>query len=65
MVFLPGVGITRKARSIRHHWSDVHVPIVVKPDGYDTVVSDLQSALGSARIPVRSEDAPRVLSLPA
>lgn len=65
MIFLPAVGITRKARSLRHHWSDVHVPIVVKPDGYDTVVSDLQAALGAASISVRSEDAPRVLSLPA
>ena len=25
MLVLPGVGISRKARSIRHHWSDVTV----------------------------------------
>ena len=32
MLFLPGVGITRKARSIHHGWSDVHIPIVVVRD---------------------------------
>jgi hypothetical protein len=33
LIFLAGVGITRKSRSRRHGWSDVHVPIVVKPGG--------------------------------
>jgi hypothetical protein len=65
MVFLPGVGISRKVRSARHRWSDVHIPIVVKPDGYDTIVSDLQETLRIARIHVEPKDAPRVLSLPA
>lgn len=35
------------------------------PGGYDTIVSDLQQNLRTARIPVRSEAAPRVLSVPA
>jgi hypothetical protein len=65
MLFLPSVGISRKARSVRHHWSDVHIPIVVKPDGYDAIASDLLTTLRAAGIMVRSEDAPRVLSLPA
>jgi hypothetical protein len=65
LVFLPGVGISRKARSVRHGWSDVHIPIVVKPDGYDTIVTDLQETLRAAGIPVHAEDAPRVLSVPA
>jgi hypothetical protein len=65
LLFLPAVGITRKIRSVRHGWSDVHVPIVVKPEGYDQTVSDLQQALASVGLVVEAEDAPAVLSLPA
>lgn len=65
LLFLPAVGISRKARSVRHRWSDIHIPIVVKPRGYDQLVADLQEVLGSAGLPVKAEDAPRVLSLPA
>ncbi len=65
MLFLPAVGISRKVRSARHRWGDVHIPIVVKPDGYDAIVSDLEQALVTASIPVRAEPAPRVLSVPA
>jgi hypothetical protein len=65
LVFLAGVGITRKIRSRRHGWSDTHVPIVVKPDGYEQLVVDLQVALASAELPVTAEDAPWVLTLPA
>ncbi|HEX7472859.1 MAG TPA: hypothetical protein VF323_07235, partial [Candidatus Limnocylindrales bacterium] len=48
LVFLAGVGIARKIRSRRHGWSDAHVPIVVKPGGYDRLVADLRDALESA-----------------
>ena len=65
LVFLAGVGVTRKIRSRRHGWSDTHVPIVVKPGGYDRMVADLQDALASADLPVAAEDAPWVLTLPA
>jgi hypothetical protein len=65
LLFLPAVGITRKVRSVRHGWSDVHVPIVVKPKGYDQTVSDLQEALAAVGSEVEAEDAPAVLSAPA
>jgi Mg2+ and Co2+ transporter CorA len=65
MLFLPAVGISRKARSIRHGWSDAHIPIVAKPGGYDQIVSDLQHALTTAGVPVEAEDEPAVLSAPA
>ena len=65
LVFLAGVGIVRKVRSARHGWADVHVPIVVKPDGYDEVVRDLHDALVGAGLEVTAEDAPRVLTVPA
>jgi hypothetical protein len=65
LVFLAGVGIVRKIRSRRHGWSDTHVPIVVKPGGYDRLVVDLQHAVASADIPTTARDAPWVLTLPA
>jgi hypothetical protein len=65
LIFLAGVGIVRKVRSRRHGWSDIHVPIVMKPGGYDTVVHDLVDALASAGLEVSARDAPRVLTAPA
>ncbi len=65
LLFLPAVGISRKVRSVRHGWSDTHIPIVVKPKGYDQTVTDLAAVLDEAGLPVRAEDAPAVLSLPA
>ncbi|HEY5435944.1 MAG TPA: hypothetical protein VIK13_11985 [Candidatus Limnocylindrales bacterium] len=65
LIFLAGVGVTRKIRSARHGWSEVHVPIVVKPDGYDQLVADLHDAVASADLPTTAADANRVLTLPA
>lgn len=65
LIFLAGVGIARKVRSKRHGWSDTHVPIVVKPGGYDQMVADLHDALVSAALPTAAEDAPWVLTVPA
>ena len=65
LIFLAAVGIVRKIRSKRHGWSDIHVPIVVKPGGYDQLVADLEDALASAKLAVTASDAPRVLTVPA
>ncbi len=65
LVFLAIVGIARKIRSKRHGWADDHVPIVVKPGGYDRLVDDLRGALTSEGIPADTEDAPWVLTMPA
>ncbi len=65
LLFLGAVGIVRKVRSRRHGWSDVHVPIVVKPGGYEQMVLDLQQALAGADVPATAQDAPWVLTLPA
>ncbi len=65
LIFLAAVGMTRKARSKRHHWQDVHVPIVMEPGGYDELAADLEDCLRNADLPVVSRDAPRVLSAPA
>ncbi len=65
VLFLAGVGVARKVRSLRNGWSDTHIPIVMTPGGYDRTASDLQDALRSAGIAVLSAEAPRVLTFPA
>lgn len=65
LVFLAGVGIARKVRSIRHGWSDTHVPIVVKEGAYERLVVDLRDALAGADMPFEAREAPWVLTLPA
>lgn len=65
LLFLASVGIARKVRSQKNGWSDAHVPIVVKPGGYDQMVVDLRDALARVDLTVVEEDAPRVLTVPA
>jgi hypothetical protein len=65
LIFLAGVGIVRKIRSRRHGWSDIHVPIVAKPGGYDQLVADLDDSLESAGLAAKVADAPWVLTVPA
>lgn len=48
---------------VRRH-ETAHVPIAIKPGGYETVVSDLSQALGRAGIRVRRQSAPWALALP-
>lgn len=58
------VGIARKIRSLSKKWEDQHIPLVIKPGAYEAVLSDLGSALGDAGLPVRAQDAGRLLSGP-
>lgn len=64
VLFLPAVGIVRKVRSVSRGWSDTHVPIVVKPGGYERMVDDLKTALAGVDLPVTARPAPAVLSTP-
>jgi hypothetical protein len=64
IVFLAGLSLVRKASSMARRWQDAHVPVIVKPGGYDRVVADLESVLDAAGLDTRREAAPRVLSLP-
>jgi hypothetical protein len=64
IVFLGGVSLVRKAMSLARRWQDAHVPVIVKPGGYERVVADLESVLDEAGLDVRREPAPRALSLP-
>jgi hypothetical protein len=65
LVFLAVVGVVRKARSFSKRWTDAHIPIVVRPGGYDQVVADLEDALEQAGLEVTRRAAPGVLSAPA
>ena len=65
LVFLAVVGAIRKGRTLIKRWSDAHVPIVVKPGGYQQMVADLEEALEQAGLEVAERPAPSILSLPA
>jgi hypothetical protein len=64
LVLLAVVGTARKARVLFKRWSDAHIPIVVRPGGYDRVVSDLERALDDAGLAVTRHEAPAVLAMP-
>jgi hypothetical protein len=65
LVFMAGVGVVRKFRSLHHGWVETHVPIVAVPGRYDEMVDDLQRGLTADGTKVDERDAPRVLTLPA
>jgi len=65
LVFLAVVGVARWVRSLARRWTDAHIPIVVRPGGYDTVVADLEDALDQAGLAVNRRPAPAVMSVPA
>lgn len=58
------VSLLRKLRSLARRWEDAHVPVIVKPGGYDRVLADLRAVLGGAGLAVQPRPAPAVLSLP-
>jgi hypothetical protein len=64
LVFLALMAIVRKVRSLLERAKDTHVPVLVKPGGYDAVVTDLEDALDKAGLDVHRERAPRALALP-
>jgi hypothetical protein len=64
MGFLAIVSIIRKMSSLARRHEVGHVPLIVKPGGYDTVLDDLERVLRAAEIDVRREPAPRILSTP-
>jgi hypothetical protein len=64
LVFLAVIGIVRKTRATVKRWSDAHVPVVVRPGGYERMVADLESALDDAGLAVDRRDAPGILAVP-
>jgi hypothetical protein len=65
LVFLAGLAVTRKARSLAKGWTDAHVPLVVKPGAYEEVARDLDAAVTAAGLEGEPRAAPAVMSTPA
>lgn len=64
LIWLMIVAPITKLLAIAHRHESAHVPIAVKPGGYDTVVDDLRAALERAGLEVRHTFAPWPLTLP-
>ena len=65
ILFLLVVAPTFKVRTIVKRWEDAHIPIIVKPDGYEQVAGELEQAIDSAGLNLQRARAPRVLEVPS
>ena len=65
LLFLAGLAIWRKARSLARRRTDAHVSLVVIPGAYDAVADDLDRALTAAGLEVEPVAAPAAMSKPA
>jgi hypothetical protein len=54
-----------KIRTIVKRWEDAHIPIVVKPGGYEQVAAELEAAVDSAGLNLERARAPRILEVPS
>jgi len=64
LVLLALVGTWRKLVSLAHRWTDAHIPVIVKPRGYDAVLDDVIAGLRHAGLDVDASDAGVLLSGP-
>lgn len=64
IVVLAFVALTRRLRAMSRRWVDAHLPVIVQPDGYDTVVEVLHRELAAAGLPTTVRPAPQLVSLP-
>jgi hypothetical protein len=64
LILLGLVGVARFLHHLVLRWSDAHIPIVVRPGGYDRVLVDLERALDDAGLDMTRRPAPAVLAVP-
>jgi hypothetical protein len=64
LVLLALVGIARFVHHLARRWADAHVPVIVRPGGYERVVADLERALDDAGLSVDRRPAPAILAVP-
>jgi hypothetical protein len=64
LVILAAVGLVRWVHHRAIGWVDAHVPIIVRPGGYDRVVTDLEAALDDAGLAVDRRPAPLAMAAP-
>lgn len=65
ILFLLIVAPIFKLRTIIKRWEDAHIPIVIKPDGYEQVAGELEAAVDGAGLELTRVRAPRVLEAPS
>ncbi len=65
LLFLLIVAPIFKLRTIVKRWEDAHIPIVVKPGGYEQMAGELEAAVDAAGLDLERARAPRVLELPS
>lgn len=65
LLFLAGLSIWRKGRSLARGWTDAHVPIVVQAGAYEEVADDLDRAVTAAGLEVTPVTASAAMSKPA
>ena len=65
IVVLAVIATVRKARSLARRWEDAHVPVIVKPGAYETVLARLRSVLAGAGLELEIRKAPTSMSAPA
>ena len=65
LVLMLVVAPVRKLRSIFKRWEDAHIPMVVKPGGYERVADDIEHALDGAGFGIERAGAPRILEAPS
>lgn len=64
LILLAGIGIVRFVHHLVLRWTDAHVPVVVRPGGYERVLADVERALDDAGLAVEPRKAPALLSAP-
>jgi hypothetical protein len=65
LVLLSAIALSTKVVSVARRWQDAHVPIVLKPGGYDRLIDELAEGLAAWDLPVTVAPAPRALAIPA
>ena len=65
ILFLLIVAPSYKVRTLVKRWEDAHIPIIVKPGGYEQVAAELEAAVDGAGLDLQRVRAPRVLEAPS
>src|SRR5258706_783 len=58
LIVLALVGVARFVHHLAMRWSDAHIPIVIRPGGYERVLVDLERALDDAGLAVQRRAGP-------
>ena len=64
LVVLAGIALWRKGLALARRQQDANVAVIIKPGGYERVVTDIERALDDAGIDVSRSKAPAALTIP-